>query len=81
MRKLSTHDRYVRLNAAIYEYNNIFKSIHVLNLINNPALRQAIKSARNRTESYHALQGFIRQTYHGIFKGNRIISRWREIET
>jgi hypothetical protein len=26
MRKLSTHARYARLNAALYEYNKIFKS-------------------------------------------------------
>ncbi|KKB96531.1 Tn3 transposase DDE domain protein [Candidatus Arcanobacter lacustris] len=73
MRKLSTHARYVRLNASLYEYNKIFKSTHVLNLIDNIKLRQAIRSARNRTESYHALQGTIRQIYHGIFKGKRIV--------
>ena len=73
MRKLSTHARYARLNASLYEYNKIFKSTHVLNLIDNIKLRQAIRSARNRTESYHALQGTIRQIYHGIFKGKRIV--------
>jgi hypothetical protein len=73
MRKLSTHARYARLNASLYEYNKIFKSNHVLNLIDNIKLRQAIRSARNRTESYHALQGTIRQIYHGIFKGKRIV--------
>jgi hypothetical protein len=73
MRKISTHARYARLNAALYEYNKIFKSTHVLNLIDNIKLRQAIRSARNRTESYHALQGTIRQIYHGIFKGKRIV--------
>ena len=73
MRKLSTHARYARLNAALYEYNKIFKSTHVLNLIDDIKLRQAIKSARNRTESYHYLQGTIRQIYYGIFKGKRIV--------
>ena len=72
MRKLSTHDRYARINAALYEYNKIFKSTHVLNLIDDIKLRQAIRAARNRTESYHYLQGTIRQIYHGIFKGKRI---------
>lgn len=73
MRKLSTHHRYARLNAALYEYNKIFKSTHVLNLIDDFKLRQAIRSARNRTESYHYLQGAIRQIYHGVFKGKRIV--------
>ena len=73
IRKLSSHDRYARLNAALYEYNKIFKSTHVLNMINDIKLRKAIKAARNRTEAYHQLQGMIRQVYHGIFKGKRII--------
>lgn len=42
-------------------------------MINNPALRKAIRTSRNRTESYHQLQGTIRKVYHGIFKGKRII--------
>ena len=73
IRKLSSHDRYARLNAALYEYNKIFKSTHVLNMINDIKLRKAIKAARNRTEAYHQLQGMIRKVYHGIFKGKRII--------
>ena len=73
IRKLSSHDRYARLRAALYEYNKIFKSTHVLNMINDIKLRKAIKTARNRTEAYHQLQGLIRKVYHGVFKGKRII--------
>ncbi len=73
IRKLSSHDRYARLNSALYEYNKIFKSTHVLNIINDIKLRKAIKAARNRTEAYHQLQGMLRKVYHGIFKGKRII--------
>ena len=36
-------------------------------------LRKAIKTARNRTESYHQLQNFIRNMYYGVFKGKRIV--------
>lgn len=53
IRKLNSHARYVRLKAALFEYNTIFKSIHVLNLIDDMQLRKAIRSARNRTEAYH----------------------------
>jgi TnpA family transposase len=73
IRKLNSHARYVRLRAALFEYNKIFKSTHVLNLINDIQLRKALRTARNRTESYHQLQGFIRKIYHGLFKGKKII--------
>ena len=56
IRKLSSHKRYSRLREALWEYNKVFKSTHVLNLINDVSLRKVIKSARNRTEAYHQLQ-------------------------
>ncbi|PQQ22049.1 Tn3 family transposase [Photorhabdus hindustanensis] len=73
IRKLNSHTRYVRLKSALFEYNAIFKSKHVLNLIDNMQLRKAIRSARNRTEAYHQLQSNIRKTYHGVFQGKRIV--------
>lgn len=73
IRKLNSHARYARLKAALFEYNEIFKSTHILNLIDNMQLRKAIRSARNRTEAYHQLQSNIRKTYHGIFQGKRIV--------
>ena len=74
IRKLNSHSRYAGLRAALYEYNKIFKSIHVLRMIDNMELRKAIRTARNRTEAYHQLQKLIRNMYHGIFKGKRIIN-------
>ena len=38
------------------------------------ALRKAIRTARNRTEAYHQLQGMIRKIYRGVFKGKKIIN-------
>ncbi len=73
IRKLNSHARYARLKAALFEYNKIFKSTHVLNLIDNMQLRQAIRAARNRTEAYHQLQKLIRKIYSGIFKGKKIV--------
>ena len=73
IRKLSSHKRYSRLRAALWEYNKIFKSTHVLNVIDNMQLRKVIKTARNRTESYHQLQWTIRKIYSGVFKGKRIV--------
>ena len=73
IRKLNSHARYARLKAALFEYNALFKSIHILNLIDNLQLRKAIRSARNRTEAYHQLQSNIRKTHNGLFKGKRIV--------
>lgn len=73
IRKLNSHARYARLKAALFEYNAIFKSTHVLNLIDDMELRKAIRSARNRTEAYHQLQSNIRKTYNGVFQGKRIV--------
>lgn len=73
IRKLNSHARYARLKAALFEYNAIFKTIHILNLIDDMQLRKAIRSARNRTEAYHQLQGNIRKTYRGIFQGRSIV--------
>ncbi|MFL0937856.1 Tn3 family transposase [Vibrio parahaemolyticus] len=72
IRKLNSHTRYARLRAALYEYNKIFKSTHVLNLIDDMHLRKAIRTARNRTESYHQLQSLIRKIYNNAFKGKKI---------
>lgn len=72
IRKLNSHTRYARLRAALYEYNKIFKSTHVLNLIDDMHLRKAIRTARNRTESYHQLQSLIRKIYNNVFKGRKI---------
>ncbi len=71
VRKLNSYARYGSLKKALIEYNTIFKSTHVLNLIDNMALRKAIRTARNRTEAYHQLQGLIRKIYRGVFKGKK----------
>ena len=72
IRKLNSHTRYARLRSALFEYNKIFKSIHILNLIDDMSFRKALRTARNRTEAYHQLQSIIRKIYRGIFKGKTI---------
>jgi len=73
VRKLSSHKRYSQLKEAFWAYNNLFHTRHMLNLVDNASLRQAIKTARNRTEAYHQLHKTIRKVYSGIFKGRRIV--------
>ena len=72
VRKLNSHTRYTRLRAALEEYNKLLDSTHILNIIHDIQLRKVLKTARNRTESYHSLQGLIRKVYNGVFKGNKI---------
>jgi TnpA family transposase len=74
VKKINSSARYTKLKKALFEYNKILKSTHVLNLIDNMSLRQAIRSARNRTEAYHQLQGLIRKIYRGVFKGRKIVN-------
>lgn len=74
VKKLNSYARYAGLKKALIEYNTIFKSTHVLNLIDNMGLRKAIRTARNRTEAYHQLQGLIRKIYRGVFKGKKIVN-------
>ena len=74
VKKLNSHARYAKLKKALNEYNNVFKSTHVLNLIDSMPLRKAIRTARNRTEAYHQLQGLIRKIYRGVFKGKKIVN-------
>ncbi len=73
IRKLNSHPRYARLRAALTEYNNIFKSIHVLNLINDMTLRKSIRTARNRTEAYHQFQILICNVYRGALREKKIV--------
>ena len=74
VRKLNSHARYASLRAALLEYNRLLNSTHILNLIHYMNLRKVLKTARNRTESYHSLQGLIRKVYNGIFKGKKILN-------
>ncbi len=73
VRKINSYARYAGLKKAIFEYNLIFRSAHVLNLIDNMSLRKAIRTTRNRTESYHQLQGLIKKIYRGVFKGKKVV--------
>jgi hypothetical protein len=74
IKKLNSYARYASLKKALFEYNNAFKSTHILNLIDRMSLRKAIRAARNRTEAYHQLQGLIRKIYRGVFKGKKIVN-------
>jgi TnpA family transposase len=54
--KLSAHSRKNRTRRALWEYNNLIKSLYLLEYIDSPPLRQNVQRALNRGESYHKLR-------------------------
>jgi hypothetical protein len=50
-----SHNRNSRVKHALWEYDSIHSSLHMLNYIDSPSLRQNIQKALNRGEGYHQL--------------------------
>jgi TnpA family transposase len=53
--KLSTYARKNKTKRALWEYDNIIKSLYLLNYVDLPALRSNVQQALNRGENYHQL--------------------------
>jgi len=51
--KLSSYTRKNRTKRALWELDNIFRSLYILNYIDSLTLRQNVQQAMNRGESYH----------------------------
>lgn len=54
--KLSAYARKNKTRRALWEYDNIIKSLYLLNYVDSVPLRQNIQRALNRGESYHQLR-------------------------
>ncbi len=54
--KLSSYARKNKTKRAIWEYDNIIKSLYLLDYVDSPPLRQNVYQALNRGESYHQLR-------------------------
>ena len=54
--KLSAYARKNKTRRALWEYDNIIKSLYLLDYIDSPPLRQNVLRALNRGESYHQLR-------------------------
>ena len=59
VRKLSSYARNNKTLRALRELDKILMSIHILEFIDNPILRQCIRTVLNRGEAYHQLTGKI----------------------
>ncbi|WP_373896185.1 Tn3 family transposase [Virgibacillus sp. CBA3643] len=54
--KLSAYARKNKTKRALWEYDNIIKSLYFLDYIDSPPLRQNVQRSLNRGESYHKLR-------------------------
>ena len=54
--KLSAYARKNRTRRALWEYDNIIRSLYLLNYIDSPPLRRNVQRALNRGENYHQLR-------------------------
>ncbi|AIE37465.1 Tn3 family transposase [Bacillus thuringiensis] len=56
VRKLSSYARKNQTKRALWEYDNIIKSLYFLEYIDSLSLRQNVQKSLNRGESYHKLR-------------------------
>ncbi|AIY72890.1 tn3 transposase DDE domain protein (plasmid) [Bacillus cereus] len=56
VRKLSSYARKNQTKRALWEYDNIIKSLYFLEYIDSLPLRQNVQKVLNRGESYHKLR-------------------------
>jgi TnpA family transposase len=54
--KLSAYARRNKTRRALWEYDNILRSLYLLEYIDSPPLRQNVQRALNRGEQYHQLR-------------------------
>ena len=69
VRKLSSYARKNRTKKALWELDNIYMSLYVLNYIDDLTLRRNVQRALNRGEAYHQLQRAITHPNGGRFRG------------
>ncbi|MCP3924561.1 MAG: Tn3 family transposase [Desulfobacterales bacterium] len=68
VRKICSQKGYSKTKKALWELNDIVKSIHIYEFINDPQMRQNIQKALNRGESYNKLVRAIADVGGGKFR-------------
>lgn len=63
--KLSAYVRKNKTRRALWEYDNILKSLYLLDYVDSLPLRQNVQRALNRGESYHQLRRAISHANFG----------------
>ncbi len=68
VRKLSSYARQNQTKKALWELDAMRRTIHILNFIDDPVLRQSVQTALNRGEAYHRLRRAISYVNAGKFR-------------
>jgi len=68
IRKLSSYSRQNHTKKALWELDNIRRTIHILNFIDDVTLRQGVQKALNRGEAYHRFRRAIAFANSGKFR-------------
>jgi TnpA family transposase len=66
--KLSAYQRTNRTKRALWEFDNLIKSLYLLDYIDSPGLRKNVQRAVNRGEEYHQLRRAIAYAHGGRFR-------------
>ena len=74
VKKLSSHARNSATKRALWEFNNILMSLHILDVIDDPILRSNIRRSLNRVEGYHQLRRTVSKVGGGKFRGTSIMA-------
>ena len=68
VKKLSSHNRVNDLQAALADYNDIVRSIFLLDYLHDRSFRQNIQTALNRGEDLHRLRKNVAHAHDGKFQ-------------
>jgi len=66
--KLSAYRRKNRTKRALWEFDNLIRSLYLLDYIDSPVLRRNVQRALNRGEAYHQLRRSIAYAHGGRFR-------------
>ena len=80
VKKLCSYTRKNKTKEALWEYDNILRSIYVLNYIDEFSIRRSVQKALNRGEAYHQLRRAVGIANGGKFRGNteRELELWND---
>lgn len=68
IRKLSSYARQNQTKKALWELDNICRSIYILDFIDDVGLRQSVQKALNRGEAYHRFRKAVAYVNGGRFR-------------
>lgn len=68
VRKLASYARQNQTKKALWELENLYRTLYFLDVIDDVGLRQSVQKALNRGEAYHRLRGAVAFVNSGKFR-------------